>query len=63
MAVCKLCGKPTESLYHVTEQLVLDMIRRDHPDWVEADGSCRRCVEYYEGLDDALKVEDDALGK
>ena len=38
---------------------MLDMIQQDHPDWVEKDGACLPCVEYYKGLDDAVRVEGD----
>ncbi len=59
MPVCKLCNKDIDSLYHITEQFMLDMIQRDHPDWVEKDGACLPCVEYYKDLDDAVRVEGD----
>ena len=56
MPICKLCGKKTDSLYHITEQLVLDMIRRDHPEWVQEDGVCAQCIEYYKNLDNAVEI-------
>jgi len=28
----------------------LQLIRRSHLDWVTEDGSCKKCVEYYEQL-------------
>ena len=34
---------------------VIESIRRQHPDWVEADGSCLRCLEYYQRLGDKFK--------
>ncbi len=31
-------------------QYVLSVIRTNHPKWVESDGSCEKCWEYYENL-------------
>jgi hypothetical protein len=58
MSICELCGRDTESLYHITEQVVLDMIRREHPEWVGDNGACPRCIGYYEGLADVVRVEE-----
>ena len=54
---CPLCGenvKPGELRAHAAldderfrEGLVIARIKEDHPDWVEADGACERCIEYY----------------
>lgn len=57
MPMCPLCHKEADSLYHIAEQAVIDMIRRDHPEWIEPDGVCRKCIEYYESLDDAVSYE------
>ena len=27
--------------------LMIARIKRDHPDWVETDGACPKCVEFY----------------
>jgi hypothetical protein len=29
------------------EGLLIARIKKDHPEWVEADGACERCIEYY----------------
>ena len=29
------------------EGLVIARIKQDHPEWVEADGACEQCLEYY----------------
>ena len=52
---CPLCNKEADDLYHIAEQTVLDMIKRDHPEWIESDGACKKCIEYYSSLDDAIK--------
>lgn len=48
---CTLCGKVMkddlkEFIDH-TETHVVDEIKKDHPDWVEKNGICHKCVEYY----------------
>jgi len=30
-----------------TNQHVIEEIKKTHPEWVEADGACQPCVEYY----------------
>lgn len=57
MPKCPLCHKETDTLYHIAEQAVIDLIKRDHPEWVQPDGACAKCVEYYESLDDAVSYE------
>ena len=48
---CPLCGKTMERnlaifLSH-TDQHVIDQIKKEHPEWVEANGACQPCAEYY----------------
>ncbi len=49
---CPLCGKKTPRdlvvfLDH-TNQHVVDAIKKEHPEWVAPDGTCRTCFQYYE---------------
>jgi len=49
---CPLCGKEVERdvtlfLDHSNEH-VIDAIKKDHPDWVESDGTCQPCADYFE---------------
>lgn len=48
---CGICGKHLEHDLMVyvnhTQAHIIDEIQADHPDWVEKDGLCRKCVEYY----------------
>ena len=30
-----------------TEKHVIDLVKNDHPDWVENNGMCRKCLDYY----------------
>ncbi len=31
-------------------QYIIKRIREEHPDWVEEDGACPKCVEHYRNL-------------
>ncbi len=54
---CTLCGQEADELYLIAEKYVLDLIASEHPEWVDSDGACRKCVEYYNALDVAVKIE------
>lgn len=58
MAICALCGEDVESVSHAAEKWLIEAIKEDHPDWVEDDGSCRKCIEYYKSLDDVVEKQD-----
>jgi hypothetical protein len=51
---CPVCGKVSEEdmirLCEEAQGWIIDTIRRAHPDWVEKDGSCSKCLEYYKKL-------------
>lgn len=53
---CSLCKNETDDLYQIAEQAVLDMIKKDNPEWIERDGTCEKCIEYYKSLDDAIEL-------
>lgn len=44
-------------IYEAAENYTLTMIRNEHPEWVEPDGSCKRCEEYYKSLDSVEVLE------
>lgn len=56
--ICPLCGNKVDSIEHITEQWLLAEIRKQHPDWVEKNGICAKCVAYYRGLDNVFKQEE-----
>ena len=56
--ICPLCNEETDELHYLTEKYVLDMIKKDHPEWVETDGACKSCIDYYKALDDAVELID-----
>src|SRR5687768_11685896 len=48
---CPLCHKQVERdllifLDH-TQSHVIDEIKKSHPEWVESDGTCQPCADYY----------------
>lgn len=42
----------------MAEKFVLDSIRFDHPEWVDEEGGCPKCNEYYESLSDLVIIQD-----
>ncbi len=51
---CQICNRTVDescALTHVkTEEYLLDLIKKDHPEWKEDKGACRECVDYYREL-------------
>lgn len=54
MRNCPICGSqlaPESAALHVmAERWVIEQIREDHPEWVESDGACPKCLEFYSKL-------------
>lgn len=59
LAKCKLCGQqfPASVLQaHILAEsneardYTINMISKQHPDWVASDGACPKCWEYYKQL-------------
>lgn len=40
----------------VAEVFLRQIIRKQYPEWVEHDGECNKCDEYYESLLDAVEI-------
>ncbi len=48
---CPICGDKEnndigEYIAH-TEEHIMKAIKEKHPEWVEKDGVCRKCLDYY----------------
>ena len=41
----------------VAEIFLREMIRKEYPDWVEEDGECPKCDDYYDSLLDAIEIK------
>lgn len=54
---CNLCGNEVEKLESIAEDYLLDLIETEHPEWVESDGACIKCIEYYYTLDKAVTLQ------
>ena len=57
MEHCKLCNETVDSLEKQIAASVIDMIKNKNPEWVEADGSCKRCAAYYENLEQMVELD------
>jgi hypothetical protein len=51
---CQICAREIDesaALMHVkTEEYLLELIRRDHPEWKEDKNTCPKCIDYYREL-------------
>lgn len=49
--VCPTCGKTIPhdlpTIIAHTEQDIVEAIKKNHPDWIEQDGVCKKCCQYY----------------
>ena len=49
--ICPTCGESMpRDIEHVvfhTENHIVDVIKKDHPDWEEANGLCKKCYDHY----------------
>ena len=41
----------------VAELFLREMIRKEYPNWVDYNGECNKCDEYYEYLLDAVEIK------
>ena len=51
---CPICDREIDdfaSLAHAkAEEYLIELIKRDHPEWKKEDKTCQKCVEYYRKL-------------
>jgi len=49
--VCPVCSKKMRRELDViiphTESHIIDIIKQEHPGWVESGGVCKKCYEYF----------------
>lgn len=50
---CPICGEEMERdlilfLGHADEHIV-EAVKKKHPEWVDQDGICAKCLDYYKG--------------
>ena len=56
MQHCVLCNENFDTLEEQIEASVIEMIKKNNPEWVEADGSCKKCATHYQNLQHMVKV-------
>ena len=48
---CTACGQKVPGDMMVfrdhTEKHIVELIKSDHPEWMEKDGICQKCLQYY----------------
>ena len=48
---CSVCGNQVHeelrTLHEDAEQWLINRIKRQHPEWVSADGACTPCIEAF----------------
>jgi len=51
---CPICGKtveePIKQICSQMRQVIIEKIKRDHPEWLEKDGACPKCLQHYKRL-------------
>lgn len=51
---CSLCGSFVDEkdfyAHRKMEKAIVDLIKKNKPNWVNEDGSCVKCYEYYRTL-------------
>lgn len=51
---CQICEREINeyvSLTHIkAEEYIIELIRKDHPDWETKDKTCHKCLDYYRKL-------------
>ena len=57
---CQICNRPVDvqsALTHVkAEEYLLDLIKKDHPEWKVDKGTCPQCIAYYRQLIQRAKI-------
>ena len=58
--ICQICNREIDentALTHIkTEEYLLGLIKKDHPEWKENDSACPQCVAYYRELIKKAKI-------
>jgi hypothetical protein len=51
---CQVCNRDIDDVVGMAhakaEEYLLNLIRRDHPEWKETEATCPKCLEYYRRL-------------
>lgn len=48
---CAVCGDAVhgglDAFVKHTDEHIIELVKERHPEWVEEDGMCQKCYEYY----------------
>ncbi len=51
---CQICGRMVHQVHALehakAEEYLLNLIKKDHPQWKQGDSTCSECAEYYRKL-------------
>ena len=51
---CQICDRDIDeaaALMHIkSEEYLIELIKKDHPDWAKDKKTCRQCLDYYRRL-------------
>jgi len=57
---CQICNREINEkigLMHVkAEEYIIELIKKDHPEWDHSKNTCKKCVEYYRKLIKKAKI-------
>jgi hypothetical protein len=57
---CHLCDRDIDdfvSIAHIkTEEYLIDLIMRDHPEWKKEGKICHQCIDYYRKLVKEMEI-------
>ena len=57
---CQMCGRMVHkehALGHIkAEEYLIELIKKDHPEWKDKEASCPKCISYYRELIDKTEV-------
>ena len=57
---CQICDRTVDesnALTHIkAEEYLLNLIKKDHPEWKETHGACPECINYYRELIKKAKI-------
>jgi uncharacterized protein YbaR (Trm112 family) len=52
---CPLCKQEVSEnlleLHSRKEKMIIELIKKKNPGWVEKDGACPKCLEYYRAIE------------
>jgi len=58
--VCQICGRNVDeasALTHIkAEEYLLNLIKKDHPEWRSHESTCPECIDYYRELIKKAKI-------